>query len=839
MLLRLLSPSRLTPRKTLPAADTAMLNLTRRSFAILTAYLLLPSNVVPAADISVTPDRIVLDRSDSRQQLLVSSQQDGRDVDLTREASFTTASDSVATVDRAGLVFPAGDGETTIRVSVGETTAEIPVVVKNSQTVSPVDFQNDIIPVLTSGSCNAGACHGKARGQNGFQLSLLGFDADFDFNALAKEARGRRVFLPSPDQSLLLLKPIGAMPHGGGRRLEADGAGYRMLERWIESGMPRQVDGAPELVNVTIAPESRLLHPESQQQLIVTAHYSDGSTRDVTAVSHYQSNESAIASVDENGLVTTTPIAGEAAVMTRYMGLIAVSTISVPLSGSVPDDVYARLPRHNFIDELVWNKLQRLGLTPSDPAPDSVFLRRAYIDVIGRVPTVDETKAFLADPSPDKRAKLVDHLLEQPEYADHWANKWADLLRPNPYRVGIKTVLNYDNWIRSSFRRNKPYDQFVRELLTAKGGTWRNGAVTLFRDRRSPDVLTTIVSQLFLGIRLECAKCHHHPNEVWGQDDFYGLAAYFSKLGRKGTGLSPPISGSEEFFFPGNYRAVKHPLTGAEVKPKPLFGEAPVADDMEDPREALVDWMTSKDNVFFRQVIANRIWMDMMGRGLVEPVDDLRASNPPSNPELLEALAVDLRDHDYNLKHLIKRIASSYVYGLSSLPNDRNVADTRNYSRFYRERLRAEVLLDSVMQITGVQENFAAMPPGSQSRQLWSHRIQSLFLDAFGRPDPNQDPPCERTPDTTIVQALHLMNAQSVHSKVTSDSGRAAALASGDRSSAGIIENLYLLVYSRPPRAEEKQAAVAFLDRDPAKRRKSVEDLMWAMLNTPEFIFKH
>jgi hypothetical protein len=794
---------------------------------------------VLADSLSTLPAEVHLKRYDFSQQVLVTRETSTHKIDATREAVFVSSDPKIATVDKTGLIQPVANGQTAIKVSVGELTTNVTVKVTNLEKPIIIDFQNDIQPIFTAGGCNAGACHGKARGQNGFQLSLLGFDSEFDYAALTKEARGRRIFLPSPEQSLLLLKPTGIVPHGGGQRLKPDGADFRSLKQWIVSGLPRRDAAAPELTKIVVSPTERIMQANSQQQTIVTAHYDDGSTRDVTRLSGFQSNESAIAAVDDSGLIRTSHITGEVAVMARYMGMIEVIQIAVPLAEKVDESVYSKLPKNNYIDELVWKKLQRLNLTPSAPAGEGTFLRRAYIDIIGRVPDADEVQAFLDDKTPGKREKLIDFLLEQPEYADHWANKWADLLRPNPYRVGIKTVLNYDNWIRNSFRKNKPYDQFVRELLTAKGGTWRNGAVTLFRDRRSPDELTPIVSQLFLGIRLECAKCHHHPNEVWGQDDFFGFAAYFNKIGRKGTGLSPPISGSEEFFFVGKVREVKHPLTGATVAPKPLFGEAIVIEDNVDPRDVLADWVTSNSNPFFRQVIANRIWMDMMSRGLVEPVDDLRASNPPSNPELLEALALDLRDHKYDLKHLIRRIANSYVYSLSSLPNDRNTVDTRNYSRFYRERLRAEVLLDSVSQITGVEEKFSAMPPGSNSRQLWSHRITSLFLDAFGRPDPNQDPPCERVPDTTIVQALHLMNSQSIYDKVTKDAGIAAELASSDRPSEKIVDRLYLSIYARYPKEKERAALVKLINEAGEKKRQIVADIMWAMLNTPEFVFKH
>ncbi|MCA9223444.1 MAG: DUF1553 domain-containing protein, partial [Planctomycetales bacterium] len=440
--------------------------------------------------------------------------------------------------------------------------------------------------------------------------------------------------------------------------------------------------------------------------------------------------------------------------------------------------------------------------------------------------------------NPEKRAALVDSLLERPEYADHWANKWADLLRPNPYRVGLKATLNYDAWIRDSFRKNKPYDQFVRELVTAEGSTWENGAATLFRDRRDPDEIGTLVSQLFLGVRLDCAKCHHHPFEKWGQEHFYSFAAYFARVGRKGTGLSPPISGGEEIVMAGKKGDVSHPLTGEVLAPQPLFGEARQPAEDEDRRHALAEWITSDDNHYFREVIANRIWADMMGRGLVEPVDDLRATNPPTNPELLAALGNYLKEQNYDLKQLIRTIATSYVYGLSSEPSDRNVADTQNYSRHYRQRLRAEVLLDAVADVSQVPFDFSAMPPGSRASEIWTHRIGSTFLDTFGRPDPNKDPPCERFDDPTVVQVLHLMNSPELHQKVTSDKGRPAQLASSDLSVDQVVQELYLAVYNRPPATDELDVGRQIFAREGVPRRQAAEDLMWALMNTPEFLFK-
>jgi hypothetical protein len=600
--------------------------------------------------------------------------------------------------------------------------------------------------------------------------------------------------------------------------------------------MPRRLPTDPALTRITLAPAEHKLAAGQGEQLHVTAHYSDGSTREVTQRTTFQSNESAIVAVDKSGAVKAGMLPGEAAIMARYMGQIATWNTLIPPPDPVDEGVYAELPRKNFIDDLVWAKLRQLAVTPSEPASDSTFLRRAYLDVIGRLPTADEARAFLSDPSPSKRESLIDALLAREEYADFWANKWADLLRPNAYRVGVKATFSLDGWLRDAFRRNLPYDQFVRELVTARGSTWRNGAVTLFRDRREPPEIVTAVSQLFLGIRLECAKCHHHPFEVWGQDDFYGLAAYFARIGHKGTGLSPPISGGEELVFAGQSGSVAHPLTGEELKPKPLFGSAGSAPDA-DPREVLADWMLAPENRFFAKVAVNRMWADLMGRGLVEPVDDLRTTNPASNEALLTALADHFRQVGFDNKRLIRTIMTSYVYGLSSVPGDRNIADTRNYSRHYRQRLRAEVLLDAIGDVTEVPESFAALPPGSRATEIWSHRVESLFLDAFGRPDPNQDPPCERTSETTMVQTLHLMNAPNLHHKVTSDEGRAARLAASGKTADEIVEELYLLVYARFPTSDERQVGNQWF-ATAGDRRPAAEDLLWALLNTPEFLFK-
>lgn len=707
-----------------------------------------------------------------------------------------------------------------------------------AQEPAVVDFENDLQPIFTRFGCNGGPCHGKARGQGGFQLSLLGFDAQQDYDAITKEGRGRRVFPGAPENSLLIAKPAGKSPHGGGKRLDENSPEYLTMMNWVRQGMPRKAPNAPQLKSITVTPSSLVLAPSQKQQLHVVAKYSDGTERDVTRLTAFQSNEAPIAAVEEMGLVTAGQITGDAAIMARFMGQIAVCDVMIPRTESIPAEVYAQLPRKNFIDDLVWNKLQRLNITPSPVCDDHTFLRRVTSDISGRIPTAEEVTAFLADTSEDKRAKLVDRLLQEPEFADHWANKWVDLLRPNPYHVGIKATFNYDHWIRQSFHERKPWDQFVRELLTARGGTFRDGSVVMFRDRRQPEELTTLVSQLFIGVRLDCAKCHHHPFEVWGQDDFYSFAAYFSKIGRKGTGISAPISGSEEFVFTGTGGSVTHPVTGATMEPRPLFGEAPPVVAGQDQRESLAAWITSPNNHLFAQVMANRVWGDLMGRGFVEPVDDLRATNPPTNGPLLKALGEHFRDSGFSITELVRVIANSHVYQLSSLPNETNSAETRNYSRHYRHRLRAEVLLDAVSQVTGVPQEFDAMPPDSSAKQLWTHRSDSLFLDTFGRPDPNQDPPCERMSDSTVVQSLHLMNSEKLYRDIGSDGGTAKMLAETEKSGEEISTELYARVFGRKPTPEETALVTELLSAEGSVRRQVIEDVMWAMVNSAEFVFQ-
>ena len=698
-------------------------------------------------------------------------------------------------------------------------------------------FELDIQPILTARGCNSGPCHGKARGQNGFALSLLGFDADMDYDAIVKQTRGRRLSLASPESSLLLEKAMGLQPHGGGLRFHSSDEDYRLLVRWIGEGVARTSDSDPKLISIDVTPEPHSLLANQIETLTVTAKYDNGSTRNVTRMCAYLSNEPGIVSVAPDGRLSAGALPGEATIMARYMGKIATWSTAVPRPVSIPQEHYEALPRNNFIDDLVYQKLATLNILPSNPCSEPQFLRRLYLDTIGRLPSSDELTAYLNDNEPNKRARWIATILERPEYADFWANKWADLLRPNPYRVGIKATYSLDAWIRDAFRKNIPYDQFVRQLVTAKGSTWRNGAVTIFRDRREPEEITTLVSQLFLGVRLECAKCHQHPFEVYSQADFYGMAAYFGRVGYKGTGLSPPISGGEEIIFAKLKGEVRHPLTQRVLPPKALTGSTPELLAEQDPREGLANWMVSTDNPFFARVAANRIWAELFGTGIVDPVDDLRATNPPSNQALLTALANHFRDVGFDPKKFLSTILSSHVYSLSSIPNETNVSDTRNFSRHYRKRMKAEVLSDAISDITLHPEEFDGMPSGTKAIQLWTHRTQSELLDAFARPDPNQDPPCERAVGTTMTQTLHLMNAGHIQKRIEADQGRCEQLALSGWPADKILRELYGTIFNRPPTEIELETLSLEFRKPNTQIRRLIEDIMWSMLNSPEFLY--
>lgn len=772
--------------------------------------------------------------------------EDGFESDVTTQARFRMVGDSAVELGIYGSLKPLRSGHTKLVASYQGRESEAQIHVRNPEVAntfnpseSPVSFVRDVLPALSKAGCNAGGCHSKPEGQNGFRLSVFSYDPKSDFREIVKEDHGRRVFPSAPDLSLFIQKPTAAIPHEGGMRIPPGSETHRLLQRWMETGMHFTLSNEPVLSALKVFPKERRYRKGAAQRLVVQAVYSDGSMRDVTALAACLSNDKEVVKVDESGSLRIGTLTGKAVIVARYMGFVADSHVLVPADSELPDSEYASIPRFNFIDEFAFRQFQRLGLYPSDLCSDAEFLRRSKLDAIGVLPTASEVRAFLADSSPDKRKRWVDQVLEDPAYADYWANKWADLLRPNPDRVGVKSVFTLDSWLRQSFRENKPFDQFVREILVAEGSNHREGPAVIYRDRREPAELTTMFSQLFLGTRMECAKCHHHPNEKWGQEDFYQLAAYFGPVKQKGAGLSPPISAGRESFYYAPGGAVRHPVTGAVMTPKPPDGDPVSADAAIDPRASLAEWLTGPSNPFFAKASVNRVWAAFFGRGLVEPVDDFRISNPCVNPELLQGLAEDFVQHRYDLKHLMRTLMTSRVYQLSSTPVPRNLADTRQFSRAYRRRLPAEVLLDAVNDATGIPDTFSAMPVGTRAMQAWSYKIDSHFLDAFGRPNSSSDCPCERDLQLSVVQSLHLMNSKSLQSKLSNAQGRAHQLASSSLTPEEIVEELYLSTVNRLPDDAERSTAVAAFHANGATRQSATEDVFWALLNSPEFVFNH
>jgi hypothetical protein len=812
--------------------------LRMRTLGLIACLVLCGATLTHAATLRAWPEQVTIPANDT-QRLSVTLQAGGFLTNVTPRATFSSDHPEFATVEAGGILHAKSQGDATLTIHDHDATTKVRVTVTAPRSAD-INFPNDVMPLITRAGCNAGACHAKPAGQNGFKLSVFGYDPKSDYRAILKDARGRRVFPAAPEESLLLRKPTMTVDHGGGLRLKKDSHAYQVLLSWLEQGAPYAREKDPTLVRVEVFPREGRYHHQAVQPLLVRAAFSDGSTRDVTDLAEFASNEKELARVDEQGVVHVGDVTGEAAVVARYMGLVDVSRVTIPADKELPESLYTALPVNNFIDQLVYDRLRKLAIAPSGGCSDAEFLRRASLDAAGALPTPEEAKTFLADPDPDKRNKLIDRLLQSPTYADHWANKWGDLLRPNPFRVGVKSVYMLDQWLRQSFRQNKPMDQFVREILVAQGSTHSYGPTVIFRDRREPIDIAPFVSQVFLGVRLECAKCHHHPNEKWGQEDFYQLAAFFGEIKRMGQGISAPISGEAEYiwFAPGK-PDVRHPLTGEVMMPKAPDAPVETIPADRDPRAALADWVCRPDNPFFARAVVNRVWGDLMGRGIVHPVDDFRVSNPPSNEALLDALAKDFVAHHYDLKHLIATIMRSHVYQLSSIPNQYNVRDTRNYSRFYRRRPSAEVALDALSDVTGTIETFQGLAPGSRAIQVWNNRLESDFLDAFGRPNASADPPCERERESSVVQALHLMNSTRLLSKITSPTGRVAALVKSDRTPEQIVTELYLAALSRFPTDKEKQIATAAFSAEGATRQTAGQDVCWALINSAEFVFNH
>jgi hypothetical protein len=782
----------------------------------------------------------VLDGRDGSQQLLVTGvHASGQERDLTSTVAYETTPADVVRITN-GLVTPLKEGKATIRVKgPGGQTAETTVTVKRLIEDKPVSFVNEVVPIFTKFGCNAGGCHGKADGQNGFKLSLLGFEPNEDYDYIAREARGRRIFLAAPEQSLLLRKATGQMPHGGGKRLDPNSPYYAVVRRWIEQGAQRGSADDPVVTKIDVLPRQRLLDRSANQQLIVVASFSDGSTVDVTRMAQFESNAVDLATASPLGLVTTKSLPGSAAVMVRYQAHVDVFRATVPLGAAVTN----LPPAKNYVDELVFKRLKQLGLPPSELCDDATFLRRVRLDLTGRLPTRDEVEKFLADNDPDKRDKLVEQLLDSKDYAEYFANKWSAILRNRRRSANddMAPTVAFHDWIRDGIAANKPYDQFVREILTASGEEVKSPPVVWYRELKEPNALLEDTAQLFLGQRIGCARCHHHPFERWSQQDYYGFAAFFARTDvkepkKKGNGKGPMPFDPASVSLRAGAAEMMHPRTGKMVPATGLGGQLVVVAPQDDPRARLADWMTAKDNPFFARTLVNRYWKHFLGRGLVDPEDDMRLTNPPTNPELLDALAKDFADGGYDTKKLIRTICTSRTYQLSAVPNEYNADDRQNYSRFLPKRLGAEVLLDAIDDVTLSKSTFKGVPSGTRAVQLPDNLFDSYFLSVFGRPDSASACECERSSDASLAQALHMFNSQEIMTKVSA--GRATQLAADKRPHEQRLRDLYLVALGREPSKEETEALLAYIGKK-KEAKTAYEDIVWALINTKEFLFNH
>jgi Protein of unknown function (DUF1553)/Protein of unknown function (DUF1549) len=748
-----------------------------------------------------------------------------------------------------GQAIPVANGQATITATCNGQTATADVTVSGQDQPFQWSFRNHVESVLSKQGCNGGACHGARAGQKGFRLTLFGFDVDADYTYLTRQAVGRRIVPTDPGRSLILTKPTGLLPHKGGVKLETGSLEYRVLSEWIAAGVPGPKADDPQIVRVEVLPEYSRQAVPAKQQLVVLAHFSDGHVEDATRWAKYTSVNGTVAAVDERGLVSITG-SGEAAIKVWYLNHNAMAYLTVPYSGGAAPQTIADTARRNFIDEQVLAKLAALGVPASPRCDDATFLRRAFLDTIGTLPTADEARAFLADSSADKRDRVIDALLTRPEFVDYWTYKWSDLLLVSGQRLRPKAIESYSKWIREQVAANKPWDQFVRNIVTATGSTFDNGAANFYALHQDPEMMAETVAQAFMGLSINCAKCHNHPLEKWTNDQYYSFANMFSRVRAKGWGGDYRNGDGMRIVYADTQGELIQPSRGAPQPPAPLDGQPLPFDATGDRRLAVADWLTAPENPYFTRAIVNRVWANFFGVGLVEAVDDLRLTNPASNAELLQAAGDHLVQHQFDLKELMRAILRSETYQRDSQPLAGNRADERFYSRFYPKRLRAEVLLDAIAQVTAVPTDFKAATPDSRkpgaaipnikrALQLPDGYVDSYFLEAFGKPDRLITCECERSNEPNMTQVLHLYNGETVNKKLAA-AGSAAERNMAEADNARIVEELYLAALSRLPRENERGPLVAELAAAaPEDRRQAIEDLYWSVLTSREFLFNH
>jgi Protein of unknown function (DUF1553)/Protein of unknown function (DUF1549)/Bacterial Ig-like domain (group 2) len=799
---------------------------------------LLLASATHAQTLSLLPSETTLSNPNALQQLIAEAIVSGHQEDWTRTAEWSSSDPKIATVDKEGVVHPIADGDTRITARAHNISATATVHVTASHAPFTWSFRNHVIPVMTKMGCNQGACHGALAGKNGFKLTLRGYDPDTDYDTLTRQSVGRRVSLADPTASLILMKPSFAIPHGGGKRFAKGSLEYRVIEEWIAAGAPPPAAADPQIRNLEVFPASAVLAPNAEQQLAVRARYSDGHTEDVTRWVKYTSTNEGAATVDDFGRVKMTG-AGEAAITLWYSSRVMYARLSVPFANQITADAYTAFPRRNFIDDLVLAKLRDLHLAPSKLADDATFLRRAALDATGVLPTSEEVETFLADPAPDKRTKLIDRLLAKDEFVDYWSYKWSDLFLVSSRRLNSIAMWAFYDWIRESVKQNKPWNQFAADIFLSSGSTRQNGALNYFVLHKDPIEVSENATQAFLGQRITCARCHNHPLEKWTQTQYYQMANLFARIGVK-NGAAP----GENIVYAKLSGDVLHPRLARALPPAPLDAAPIPIDSPQDRRAVFARWLTSPENAMFARTVVNRVWANFMGRGIVDPVDDLRATNPASNEELLSALSKDFTDHGYDVRRLIRTIMDSAVYQLSSEANSTNQSDNIYYSKHIVRRLNAEVILDAMSQVTGAPTAFSGYPAGTRALQLPDTQIKSEFLTSFGRPARNICDAAERSADPTVAQALHVINGDTLNKKLSTPDGTIALFLKLGFSDRRIVEYIYLSAFSRYPTDPEKQSLLTALDqakltKTPDAHKQALEDMVWAMLTSKEFLFNH
>ena len=811
---------------------------------LLTFCVLLSAADAFAESFVVRPPSVALTGNFAQAQLLVTATGsdnavNDRSDDLTRKASYASSNAQVVSVDDRGRLLAVGDGDAVVTVSIGEAQRTVEVNVSGVTATPAIGFDEFVAPILSKAGCNAGACHASQYGKGGFKLSVFGFAPDQDHLQMIRDRAGRRVDFQRPEQSLLLRKPTLAIPHGGNKRLEAGSIDHQILAAWIAGGATAPNSKLPKVASMEVFPAERIGGLGFTQQLQVTATYSDGRRRDVTPWAKFDSTDDAVVKVSPDGLATTIG-RGQAGVMVRFEGQAQIATLVVPFSDTVP---LAGWVDNNFVDTLAAAKFRELGIEPSPLCDDATFLRRAFLDAIGTLPTIDETTGYLESKDPDNRKKLVDRLLGltgdpaqdiyNNQYAAFWSLKWSDLIRNTSAKLGEQGMWALHNWIKDGMRENKPFDKFVAELITAKGSIYMSGPANYYRIAGTPAELAESTAQLFLGVRLQCAQCHHHPFEKYSQDDYYGFAAFFSRVGNKNSSEFG-LFGRESVVMVRATGDVRNPRTNQLMQPTPLDG-APV-DHPLDRRLPLADWLASKDNGFFARNVVNRYMAYLMGVGLVDPVDDMRATNPPSNVALMDALAKEFVDSDFNLKHLLRTVMNSRLYQLDAQPTPANAADSRFYSHYQVKRLGAEPLLDAIDYATGVQTKFRNMPLGTRAIELPDGEYPTYSLGVFGKPKRASTCECDRTSDPSLLAALHTINSDVVSSKLQDTTGRVAKLMAAKKPHEAIVSELYLATLCRRPTEAEQAHTQQLLAASPSPK-EFYEDLVWALMNTKGFVF--